>query len=132
MAEGASVDMVNSVLSAVLQAGSSVAWPEAWLQLHVGAPGAAGTSNPATEATRMLVTGQFGTDPSGGSITNDGTIGPWTSVAATEDYTHFTIWSDQFTGTFGFSGTITGGSVTAGDDFDIPAGTCTVDGTTAS
>jgi hypothetical protein len=131
VAEGASVDSANALLSALLQA-TSFAVGTPYLQLHVGAPGAAGTSNIATETRRIDATGCFGTTPSGGSITNDATIGPLTSVAATETYTHFTIWDDPTAGTFWFSGVLTGASVTLGDDFQLGAGKATVSQPVAS
>lgn len=125
MSEGASVATANSVLSAGVQ-GVSYATTGLWVQLHVGAPGSAGTANIATETTRMDASACFGTAPSGGSITNDATIGPWTSVTGSETYTHFTTWSASSGGTFGFSGTVTAAAVTVGDDFDMPAGVATI------
>jgi hypothetical protein len=46
----------------------------------------------------------------------------WTAVAASEDYTHFTVWTLNAAGVFGFSGTITANAVTAGDTFQIAIG----------
>jgi hypothetical protein len=88
------------------------------LKLHTGAPGAGGTSNAATETTRQEVT--WGS-ASGNALSNS-TRPVWTDVAGTEDYTHVTAWSAESGGTFGFSGTITAASVTAGDTFRLPIG----------
>jgi hypothetical protein len=55
-----------------------------------------------------------------------------TSVAATETWTHWSYWDDDTAGTFWFSGTLTGGSVTAGDDVTVAIGEMTVDMPTAS
>lgn len=89
-----------------------------WIQLHTGAPGAAGTSNVATEATRKQATFAAA---SAGAATTTGDL-DWTNVAGSEDYTHFTAWSAETDGNFGFSGTVTANPVTAGDDFSIAAG----------
>lgn len=124
MAEGLSVDEANALLSALFQ-GTSYAAGGCWVQLHTGAPGAAGTGNVATNNTRMDASGCFGTAPSGGSIVNDAEVGPWTSVPASETYTHVSIWDASSSGTFLRSGTITTASVSSGDDFPIPIGDLT-------
>lgn len=99
-----------------------------WVKLHVGAPGSAGTSNPATETTRKQATWA---SASGGASSNTGAL-TWTSVAGTEDYTHFTVWTASSAGTFGFSGTVTANAVVTGDTFTIPAGDLDVSLTLAS
>lgn len=119
MAEGLAAGIANSILDALCR---SVAWTEpdaVWIQLHVGAPGAAGTTNPATETDRVQAT--FGSAASAGAISNTVAL-TWTGVAGTEDYTHFTAWSASTSGTFLFSGTITANAVTTGDTFTIPVG----------
>lgn len=99
-----------------------------WLKLHVGAPGAAGTSNAATETTRKQVT--WGA-ASGGAATSTGQL-QWTNVAGSEDYTHATFWTASSAGTFGFSGTVTSNPVTAGDTFTVAIGDVDVAVTLAS
>ena len=99
-----------------------------WVKLHVGAPGAAGTSNPATETTRKQATWAAA---SGGASTTTAQL-QWTTVAGTEDYTHFTVWTASTAGTFGFSGTVTANAVTAGDTFTIATGDLDVSVTLAS
>jgi hypothetical protein len=89
-----------------------------WIKLHTGDPGAAGTSNAATETTRKQATWA---SASGGATSNTGAL-TWTAVAGSEDYTHFTAWTASTAGTFGFSGTITANAVTAGDTFTIATG----------
>lgn len=89
-----------------------------WVKLHVGDPGAAGAGNAATETTRKQATWAAA---SAGASSNTGALS-WTSVAGTEDFTHFSIWTASTAGTFGGSGTITANSVTAGDTFTIGAG----------
>lgn len=89
-----------------------------YMKLHTGDPGDAGTSNAATETTRKEVTFAAA---SGGTIANDAAI-TWTNVAATEDYTHFSLWDNSTAGNCLFTGTITANAVTAGDTFTIASG----------
>lgn len=100
----------------------------AYMQLHTAAPGAAGTTAVATETDRQQVT--WGT-ASAGAISSNAQV-QWTSVAGTEDYTHCTFWSASTAGTFGFSGTVTANSVTAGDTFTVASGDIDVSLTLAS
>src|SRR5688500_13571514 len=110
MAEGFSTAAANTALDNVI-----TAYP--WLKLHVGAPGAAGTSNPATETTRKNPA--FSAASSGAKTTSADAV--WTTVAGTEDYTHISGWSASTAGNFGWSGTITANPVTAGDTFTLAA-----------
>jgi len=99
-----------------------------WIKLHIGAPGSAGTANAAANTTRKQVT--WGT-PSGGVMSN--TDAPsWTTVAAVEDYTHFSAWTASTNGTFGFSGTVTANAVAVGDDFTAAIAALTATVTLAS
>ena len=117
MATGLASATCAAILDAIGNATAySVATP--YIQLHVGDPGAAGTSNVATETTRKLVS--FGA-ASGGALANDAAL-TWTNVAGSEDYTHFTIWTASTAGTFVLSGTVTANAVTAADTFTIPIG----------
>lgn len=121
MAEGMSAALANACLSNQVDAYT-------WVQLHTGAPGAAGTSNVATETDRQQAT--WGA-PSNGSMSNTGVL-TWESVAATEDFTHFSAWDAETDGNFGFSGTITANAVAAGDDFTVAIGDLDVTLTVAS
>jgi uncharacterized membrane protein YgdD (TMEM256/DUF423 family) len=119
MALGLAAGTANAILDALCR---SVAWTEpdeVWIKLHVGDPGAAGTSNAATETTRKQAT--FGTGASGGAIANTAAL-TWTNVAGTEDYTHFSAWTASSSGTFLFSGTVTANAVVTADTFTIPIG----------
>ncbi|MEU3161788.1 hypothetical protein ABZ753_30950 [Streptomyces griseoincarnatus] len=89
-----------------------------WIKLHVGDPGAAGTSNAATETTRKQATWSSAT---GAAKTTSADL-VWTAVSGSEDYTHFSMWTASTGGTFGGSGTITANAVSSGDTFTIPAG----------
>lgn len=87
-----------------------------WIQLHVGSPGAAGTSNIAAESTRFQVTWDDAAD----GIIMPTTEIDITTVAATETWTNFTAWSASTAGTVGFRGTVSVGSVLVGADITLP------------
>lgn len=125
MAEGFSAAAANATLAALLQ-GTSFSLAQAWVKFHIGAPGAAGTSNPAGETRRVQCTTKFGTAPASGVIVNDAAIGPLTSVSTTEVWSHWSLWDASTAGAFWFSGTLTGGSVTIGDTVTISSGAMTV------
>jgi hypothetical protein len=119
VAEGLASGIANSILNALCR---STAWTEpdeVWVQLHVGAPGAAGTTSVAVETDRIQAT--FGTNAASGAISNTAAL-QWTGVGGSEDYTHFTAWSASTAGTFLFSGTVSANAVTIGDTFTIPIG----------
>lgn len=101
----------------------------AWTKLHVGAPGAAGTSNPATETTRKQST--WNATGSDGIMENSNTL-TWTAIAGSEDATFFTNWSASSAGNFGFSGSVTANPYVAGDIYSIAAGGLVVSVTLAS
>jgi hypothetical protein len=119
MATGLSEFQANAFLNAI---------GTAYIKLHIGDPGAAGTANAATETTRKEVT--FAS-ASGGSIASS-VAATWTNIAGSEDATHFTAWSEVSAGNFLFSGTITGNPYTAGDTYTIASGALTASLTLAS
>lgn len=122
MAEGWGPNGSGTALDALV-----AAYP--WIKLHTAAPGAAGTSNPATETTRKQASwNATGTD---GIVENSGAL-TWTNIAGSQDATHFTAWSASSAGNFGFSGTITANAYTAGDTYSVAAGALTVSVTLAS
>jgi hypothetical protein len=121
MAEGFGSAGGNTALDAMCAAYT-------WIKLHTAAPGASATSNAATETTRKQAT--WGA-ASGGAVANTNTI-TWTSIAGSQDATHFSAWTASSGGTFGFSGTITANSYTAGDTYEIAVGDLDVTVTLAS
>jgi hypothetical protein len=118
MATGLAAAVAAAWLDALGNASNYTAPTAFWLKLHVGDPGAAGTSNAATETTRKQVS--FGA-ASGGAISNDVAV-TWTNVAGTEDYTHWSAWDASTAGNFLCSGVITANAVTAADQFSLPIG----------
>lgn len=100
-----------------------------WIKLHIGAPGSAGTSNPATETTRKQAAwNATGTD---GIVENSAQI-DWTNIAGSQDATDFTAWSASTAGNFGFSGSITANAYVAGDTLSVAVSALTVSVTLAS
>jgi len=67
-----------------------------YLQLHTGDPGAAGSANVATENSREAIT--FGSAASGVADSVGTPAATYTSVAATETYTHVTLWDSATPG----------------------------------
>lgn len=119
MTVGMSTFTANAFLDAVCNNTSFVV-SGAYVKLHVGDPGAAGTSNPAVETTRKLVS--FGS-ASVGAISNDTEV-VWTNISGNEDATHFSLWDSvgPAGGNFLGSGTITANPYTTGDTYTVPVG----------
>jgi hypothetical protein len=110
MATGISNYLANKWLDALGNA-TAFSVTTAYVKLHTGDPGAAGTSNAAIASDADLT---------------------WTNIAGSEDATHFTAWDNATTGNFLFSGTITGNPYTAGDTYTIASGALNVSLTIAS
>jgi hypothetical protein len=123
MADGASSTVVNAFLASLLNGTAFTNYGTTFVQLHTGAPGAAGTTTIAGNNTRQA-SGTF-TAPSGGSSTNNAAI-TWTNVNTAETYSHVSIWSLVSGGTFLASGSITANPVAIGDTFTIPINDITV------
>jgi len=108
----------TSMLDAV---GNAAAYSEAevWAKLHIGDPGAAGTSNPAAETTRKQASFSAA---SAGAMTTDADL-EWTNVSTSETYTHVSLWDASTGGNFlGSDDLSSSAGVTAGDTFRIPTG----------
>lgn len=91
-----------------------------WVKLHIGDPGAAGTTNAAANTTRQQAT--FGNAAATGAISNTAAV-EWTAVSTTEVYSHVSLWTASTAGTFlGSDDLSSTASVTAGDTFRIPTG----------
>ena len=127
MAEGLSSYAANACLNAMCN-NTSFAVAQGYVQLHTAAPGAAGTSNVATETTRKAASFAAA---SAGAIASDADIS-WTNIAGSQDATHFTVWDASSAGNFLFSGTITANGYTAGDTYTFPSGAFTASFTLAS
>lgn len=95
-----------------------------YVKLHIGDPGEACTSNPATHTTRIAAT--FGA-ASGGAISNDALI-EWTGVdtgapGSTETISHISLWDAAAAGNALWYGALTQSKVVNdGDTFRIASG----------
>lgn len=127
MATGLSAYTANKFLDALGNA-TAFSVADVYIKLHVGDPGANGTSNAATETTRKVVTFAAA---SNGSIASD-SAATWINIAGSQDATHFTAWDNLTAGNFLFSGTITSNPYTAGDTVTIASGSLTASLTIAS
>lgn len=117
MSTGLSAYAAGKALAAMGR-NESFAVTQAYVQLHVGDPGAAGTSNTATETTRKAAA--FAA-PSGGAMANSSAI-TWSGIAGSQDATHFTAWDAASGGNFLFSGVVVGPAYTAGNTVSFAAG----------
>lgn len=99
-----------------------------WVQLHTAVPGAAGTTAIATNSTRHQVT--FAAAASSGTtatIANSVAITWSTSeVTASEDYSHFSLWTASTAGTFLGAGLMTANAASAGNTFTVAIGALVV------
>jgi hypothetical protein len=95
-----------------------------YVKLHTGDAGEAGTSNAATETTRKVAA--WATAASG-SIATSATL-EWTNVAATETYSHWSMWDALSGGNCLWTGALSSSAaVTAGDTFQITSLTLSLD-----
>jgi len=95
-----------------------------YVKLHTADAGEAGTSSAATEATRKVAA--WATAASG-AISTSATL-EWTNVAATETYTHWSMWDASTAGNALWTGALSSSAaVTAGDTFQITSLTLTLD-----
>ncbi len=118
MSVGISTYLANELLDAIGNNGS-FAVATVYVKLHTGGdPGSAGASNAAAETDRMAAS--FSAAASG-AMTNDTDI-VWTAVAASETYSHISLWDASSGGNFLMSLVLTANAAVAGADFTIPAG----------
>lgn len=103
---------------------TSFAVSTCYIKLHLGDAGEDGTSSPATETTRKLVS--WSAAASGSKATSAALT--WTNVAATETYTHWSMWDASSGGNCLWTGALSASAaVTAGDTFEITSLTLSLD-----
>ena len=89
---------------------------DVYLKLHTGDPGEDCTDNPATETTRKITAWAAAAS---GAIATSATV-EWTTVAATETYSHWSMWDASTAGNPLWSGALSASAaVTYGDTFQI-------------
>jgi hypothetical protein len=103
---------------------TSFAVAATYVKLHTGDAGEAGTTNAATETTRKAISFSAA---SSGSMASSATV-EWTNVAASETYSHWSLWDASTAGNCLWSGALSSSAaVTAGDTFQITSLTLSLD-----
>lgn len=114
--------IANAMLDAVARA-VPFSTAAIWIQLHIGDPTSTGLANPAANTTRLQAV--FGTAATARAIANTTAL-TWSSVPATEAYSHATAWSAPTAGTLiGTHALPSPVSVIAGDTATVPIGAVT-------
>jgi hypothetical protein len=111
----------NKMLDALGGDATYTASAAVYAKLHIGDPGAAGTSNPATDTTRQAVSFAAA---SAGSKVSDAQV-QWTNLATADPdvITHVSFWTASTGGTFlGSDDLPSSKSVNDGDTLTIASG----------
>lgn len=120
MTTGLSSATAQGILNELCNAGSWTIPTSFWVKLHLGDPGAAGASNAASNTTRQSAS--FSSAAAAGTITTSADV-TWTSVSATESYSHVSFWDASTGGNLLATDNLEATrGVTAGDNFTIVAG----------
>lgn len=107
MATGVStVNTANAWLNCIRSGGATrTVVAGTFVQLHTADPGASGTTAvSAGDNTRKTVAQNAA---SSGSITINGTAGPWTNGGTSETITHISVWDASSAGNFLYSAPLT-------------------------
>lgn len=116
MTLGISTANVANVVLDWLRGVAPATVPGLWVKLHIGDPGAAGTTFPSVVTTRVQATMNVA---SGGSITLSAVSGSW-SMTATESITHISVHDASSGGNFRWSAILgTARSVNNGDTLTL-------------
>lgn len=106
MTTGFAAAKANGMLDAIRTGGASLtAVTSAYVKLHVGDPGAAGTANAAAGSTTRVAVSH--TAPSAGSMAITGTAPSWTNGGTTETISHISVWDSPTTGNLLYTGAVT-------------------------
>lgn len=120
----ATTTVANKWLDVIRTGGSSfTAITSAYVKLHTGDPGAAGTANAAAGSTTRPAMTQA--TPSGGSMSINGTNPTWTNGGTSETVTHISVWDNATAGNFLYSVQLTVSKAWASGD-TLTLNSCTV------
>lgn len=109
----------NSMLNAFAGASAYAGTATFYVKLHIGAPGAAGTSNPATETTRKQ---HSFSAASSGATSNTGQT-DWSTYPAAETVSHVSFWDNVSAGNFlGSDDLATAQAMSVGETFRVRVG----------
>jgi len=113
---------LKDLIMNALAGGAAFQIPAMYLRLHKGAPGASGTGNLASNATRMITTWS----PSSGGMIALAAPLVWTATHS-EVISHWSLWNHLTAGVWLHSDAFHAAkSVTAGDEIYVPAGSITL------
>ena len=124
MADGLNSSLANSILNNLT--GNTTWSPNANLfaELHIGTPGAAGTSNPSGNTTRNQLTYNAAAS---GSITLSTTPTAWTNASGTETLSDIAYWNASSAGTFQWSAAMNSSHTwNLNDTFTLTSATVTI------
>ncbi|AIY17793.1 hypothetical protein GUY44_07220 [Pimelobacter simplex] len=94
---------VNGWLDSIRTGGANVtAVTTAYVKLHTGDPGAAGSANAAAGSTTRVAVSH--TAPAGGAMTMSGTAPAWTNGGTSETITHISVWDSLTAGSCKYTG----------------------------
>jgi hypothetical protein len=116
----------NKLLDHVTGRASYTMPTDVYVKLHTGDAGENGTSNAATNTDRKELT--FAAASSGSIATTGTPSAEWTSIAAAETYSHWSLWDASTAGNCLWTGALSSSaSVAIGDTFQITTLTLTLD-----
>lgn len=116
MAEGLSTALVSNWLNTLRAAGAAFGpVAGAYVQLHTGNPGAAGTSAVSAGSTTR-VAAVFDASLAGSALALTDSVGPWTNGGTSETLTDVSVWTAASAGTFLFSVALDVSKAWAGGD----------------
>ncbi len=119
MTDGITAATANAILDAVFRGVDYPGNTAVWVKLHTGNPGAAGTSNAATETTRKQAS--FAAASGAAIATNADLV--WSSYPAAETITNISFWTAATAGTFlGAVQLAAGKAMQVGDTLRIASG----------
>jgi hypothetical protein len=125
MALGPSSYLVGKWFDATFRNTSFVV-AQAYIQLHVADPGAAGTTSVATETTRKAVAFAAATSAAGVTTIASNAQVQYTGIAGSQDASHYSLWDATSAGNFLGSGIINANAYTAGDTLTFASGAITI------
>lgn len=120
------VGELNKALDAWAGTATYTANTAVFVRWHTGDPGASGTANNSSDATRVAAT--FGTAAASGSISNTAAV-TWSTLTLTgpETLSWLSLWTASSGGTFlGRDDLAAGRAVVNGDGISIPIGSLTL------
>jgi hypothetical protein len=114
----------NAMLNAYARGTSYAGNATLYVKLHVGDPGADGTSAPAAHTTRVAIT--FGSAPSGGTVSNSANV-DFADLTANETISWVSLWTASTGGTYrGKDDLATARAVVVGDTLRFSPGSITI------